>query len=136
MADLTVTGTDLVLTLRTPERLMIRSWRRSAFKEMAAGKREVRFPLSAVTVAEVAPKPLEVLGRLGFRVNPVPGSGYGGPPVMSFACERESQTFAAVYGTLKPAVVVGFALSFPWGWLVVTVISPEKVVGEIRAAIR
>jgi hypothetical protein len=137
MANLTVTGTDLVLTLQPPERLMIRTWRRSAFKKMAAGKPQVRFPLSAVVLAEVAQKPLEVLGALGFRVNPFPTPiGTASPPLMSFAQLHKSQTFAAVYGTMKPAVIVGFADSFPWSYLVVTVMSPEKLVREIEAAAR
>jgi hypothetical protein len=51
---------------------------------------------------------------------------------MSFACKRESRTFAAVYGTLKPTVIVGFADPFPWSWLVVTVISPDNSSGRSR----
>jgi hypothetical protein len=137
MANLTVIEADLVLTLQPPERLMIRTWRRSAFKQMAAGKRQVWFPLSAVVLAEVVQKPLEVLGALGFRVDPFPGPyGTASQPLMSFAQLYKSQTFAAVYGMSKPAVIVGFADSFPWSYLVVTVMSPEKLVSQIKAAPR
>ena len=114
MATLTVIGTDLVLTLQPPERLMIRTWRRSAFKKMAAGRRQVRFPLSAVVLAEVVEKPLEVLGALGFRVDPFPAPyGTASAPLMSFAQLHKTQTFAAVYGTSKAGGDSGFRRFVP-----------------------
>ncbi|MGA9856667.1 MAG: hypothetical protein WBQ18_02325 [Solirubrobacteraceae bacterium] len=115
MARIEVQGDDLVVSLTSLEKL-------------AALRREVRVPLSAVSSACVDPDPWSALR--GMRA---PGTGI--PGVVAYGLRRmtgEAPDFAAVHGR-GPAVRVDLCTGAPFGRLLVTDDDPEHALGVIRA---
>ncbi len=117
MASLVLTRDELVLRLSVLERL-------------AAFRRDVRVPLSAVEVVQAEPDPWCALR--GFRA---PGTGI--PGVIAYGVRRMTGArpdFAAVHGQ-GPAVRVELAPHARFGRLLVTVADPPATVAAIRAGL-
>lgn len=117
MAALEVTTDDLVVTLAWAE-------------QMAAMRREVRVPLSAVCKVCVDRDPWSSLR--GIRA---PGTGI--PGVVAYGVRRMTGNrpdFAALHGR-GPAVRVELTPDSPYGRLLVTVADTDATVAALRAEV-
>jgi hypothetical protein len=115
VASLVTQGDELVVRLSRVERL-------------AALRRDVRVPLSAVEAVSVDPEPWCALR--GVRA---PGTGL--PGVVAYGVRRLTGArpdFAAVHGS-GPAVRVELGATASFGRLLVTVADPHATVAALRA---
>jgi hypothetical protein len=128
MAKLAVEGNDLVVSL-----IPLEKWAFfvSPLRKLAAGRWEVRLPLTAVRSASVVPAPWAVLGISYFAVNPPPrGAATQLPVIWVTQVYKESKTFASCWAD-RPAVLVELEDTSPIRRLVVRVHSPELVAASI-----